>query len=340
MQRLDSRIGRMAPGAGTAAGIALLACACMALAPLPVRAQAQDWPTRPVRVIVPFPAGGPADVLGRMIAARFTEALGQQFVIDNRGGANGNIGAGLLARAPADGYTIMFATTGPLALNKLMYRSAAFDPTRDFAPIILFGEVPLIVVANPALPVKTLQELVAYARANPGKLSYASPSFGSMGHLSAELIQRSAGFSLTHVPYKGSAPAVTDVIGGSVNLAFDLVTTYVQHVKAGTVRALATTASRRAAALPDVPTVTESGVSGYQATGWYAIAGPAGMPQQAILRLNGIANAYLASPEGASRLQDLGVRPIGGTPAEMAQFVRSEIAKWRPVIEPIASKLE
>ena len=313
---------------------------CVATALLAQLAYAQQWPARPVRMVVPYPAGGPADVLARVAAAYFSEALGQQFVVDNRGGANGNIGAIITAKAPADGYTFMFATTGPLALNKLMYKSATFDPERDFAPVILFGEVSLIVVANPALPVKNLRELVALARANPGKLTYASPSFGSIGHLSAELIQRSAGFKLTHVPYKGSAPAAADLIGGSVNLCFDLATTYVQYVKAGTVRALATTAAVRSIALPDVQTVIESGISGYQATGWFGITAPAGTPQEVILRLNRVANTYLASAEGVTRLRDFGVRALGGTPADMAEFIRSEIAKWRPVIEPIAAQLE
>lgn len=304
-------------------------------------AQAQTWPARPVRVIVPFPAGGPADVLGRVMAVRFTEILKQQFVIDNRPGANGNIGAGLLAKAPNDGYTILFATTGPLALNRLMYaKTTTYDPVRDFAPISLFADMPLIVVANQTTPLKTLQEAIAYARTNPEKLTFSSPGLGSMAHLTAELIQRSTGVKLTHIPYKGSSPALTEFLGGSVNLAMDLASTYIPHLKTGNVRALAISTATRFTLLPDVPTVIEAGVPGYHASGWFGIVGPAGMPPAAIAQLNKISNDWLASSEGANRLRDMGARPIGGKPADLDAFVRSELAKWRPVIEPIAAAIQ
>jgi tripartite-type tricarboxylate transporter receptor subunit TctC len=291
------------------------------------QAHAQTWPVRPVRVVVPFPAGGPADVLGRVMAVRYTEALKQQFVIDNRPGANGNIGAALVAKAVNDGYTIMFATTGPLALNKLMYKTTPYDPTRDYAPVSLFADMPLIVVANQTTPLKTLREMIAYARANPEKLTYSSPGNGSMAHLTAELIQRSTGVKLTHVPYKGSAPALTDFLGGSVNIATDLASTYIPHVKAGTVRPLAITTATRFSLLPDVPTVIE-------------VVGPAVMPPAAVAPLNKLANEWLASSEGANRLRDMGARPIGGAPADLGAFIRSEIAKWQPVVEPIAAAMQ
>ena len=304
-------------------------------------AQAQTWPARPVRVIVPFPAGGPADVLGRVMAVRFTEILKQQFVIDNRPGANGNIGAGLLAKEPNDGYTIMFATTGPLALNRLMYaKTTTYDPVGDFAPISLFADMPLIVVANQTTPLKTLQEAIAYARTNPEKLTFSSPGLGSMAHLTAELIQRSTGVKLTHIPYKGSSPALTEFLGGSVNLAMDLASTYIPHLKTGNVRALAISTATRFNLLPDVPTVIEAGVPGYHASGWFGIVGPAGMPPAAIAQLNKISNDWLASSEGANRLRDMGARPIGGKPADLDAFVRIELVKWRPVIEPIAAAIQ
>lgn len=304
-------------------------------------AQAQTWPARPMRVIVPFPAGGPVDVLGRVMAVRFTEILKQQFVIDNRPGANGNIGAGLLAKAPNDGYTILFATTGPLALNRLMYaKTTTYDPVRDFAPISLFADMPLIVVANQTTPLKTLQEAIAYARTNPEKLTFSSPGLGSMAHLTAELIQRSTGVKLTHIPYKGSSPALTEFLGGSVNLAMDLASTYIPHLKTGNVRALAISTATRFTLLPDVPTVIEAGVPGYHASGWFGIVGPAGMPPPAIAQLNKISNDWLASSEGANRLRDMGARPIGGKPADLDAFVRSELVKWRPVIEPIAAAIQ
>ena len=302
---------------------------------------AQPWPVRPVRVIVPFPAGGPADVLGRVMAAHYTEGLKQQFVVDNRPGANGNIGASMAAKAPSDGYTIMFATTGPLALNRLMYaKSTTYDPARDFAPVSLFADMPLIVVSNHTTPLKSLREAIAHARAYPGKLTYSSPGHGSIAHLTSELIQRSTGVKLTHVPYKGSAPALTEFLGGSVNLAMDLASTYIPHLKTGNVRALAISTATRFALLPDVPTVIEAGVPGYHASGWFGIVGPSAMPQAAITPLNKLANSWLASSEGAHRLGDMGARPIGGTPADLGSFVQGELAKWRPVIEPIATSLQ
>jgi tripartite-type tricarboxylate transporter receptor subunit TctC len=314
--------------------IAVLASATLLAA---AQAPAQSWPVRPVRVVVPFPAGGPADVLGRVMALRYTEVLKQQFVIDNRPGANGNIGAALVAKAPGDGYTILFATTGPLALNRLMYKTTPYDPLRDFAPISLFADMPLIVVANQTTPLKSLQEMIAYARANPAKLSYSSPGNGSMAHLTAELIQRSTSIWLTHVPYKGSAPALTDFLGGAVNIAMDLASTYIPYLNTGKVRALAITTATRFAQLPDVPTVIEAGVPGYHAAGWFGIVGPAGMPQTAVAQLNKHSNEWLASKEGVNRLRDMGARAIGGTPVDLHRFVRSELTKWRPVVEPIAA---
>lgn len=202
--------------------------------------------------------------------------------MDNRPGANGNIGANLVAKAPADGYTIMFATTGPLALNRLMYQTTPYDPTRDFAPVSLFADMPLMIVANQTTPLKTLQQAIAHARANPDKLTYASPGHGSMAHLTADLIQRSTGIKLTHVPYKGSSPALTEFLGGSVNMAMDLASAYIAHLKTGTVRALAITTATRFASLPDVPTVIEAGVPGYHAAGWFGMVGPTGMPPAAV----------------------------------------------------------
>ena len=313
---------------------ALMLCAAAAAA------QAQPWPARPVRVIVPFPAGGPADVLGRIAAGKFSEGLGQQFVIDNRGGANGNIGAAIMAKAAPDGYTIMFATTGPLALNHMLYKNTPYDPVKDFAPIVHFGDVPMIVVVNPSLSVKTLAELIAQAKANPGKLTYSSPGRASLGHLVAELVQRSTGTQLNHIPYKGSAPAMVDVLSGAVPITFDLAATYFQHVRAGRVRALAVSTSSRFAQLPEVPTVAESGVPGFHATGWFGVAGPAGMPAAAITRLNRASNDYLTSTEGIARLREQAVRPVGGKPEDFGAFVRAEIAKWRPVVEPLATSLD
>ena len=207
---------------------ALLVAACAAIALGSGLAQAQAWPSKPVRIIVPFPAGGATDLLARSLGQKLGESLGQPFIVDNRAGANGNIGAAAVAKAPPDGYTIMFCTTGPLVFNKIIYKTTPFDPLRDFAPIVLVADVPLLVAAHPSFPVRTLPELVAYAKANPGKVTYSSPGNGSMAHLTAELIQRETGMKLLHVPYKGTAPALTDFVAGVVNISFDLAPTYVR----------------------------------------------------------------------------------------------------------------
>lgn len=303
-------------------------------------AQAQAWPSKPVRIVVPFPAGGSTDLLARSIGQKLGDSLGQPFIVDNRAGANGNIGAGAVAKSPADGYTILFSTTGPLVFNRIIYKATPFDPLRDFAPIVLVADVPLVVAANPSLPVRTLPELIAYAKANPGKVTYSTAGNGSMGHLTAELIQRETGMKLTHVPYKGSAPALNDLVAGIVNLSFDLAPTYVPQVKAGKVNALAVTTSARTPVLPDVPTVVESGVAGYQSFGWFAFVAPAGTPAEVIEKVNAITNTYIASPEGKARLAEFGMGPRGGTPQELGAFMASELARWRPIAEPVAALLE
>ena len=303
-------------------------------------AQAQAWPSKPVRIVVPFPAGGATDLLARSLGQKLGESLGQPFIVDNRAGANGNIGAAAVARAPPDGYTIMFCTTGPLVFNKIIYRTTPFDPLRDFAPIVLVADVPLLVAAHPSFPVRTLAELVAYAKANPGKVTYSSPGNGSMAHLTAELIQRETGMKLTHVPYKGTAPALNDLVAGVVNISFDLAPTYVPLVKAGKVQALAVTTSTRSPVLPDVPTVIESGVAGYQSSGWFAFVAPAGAPADVIEKVNAITNQYIASPEGQARLAEFGMRPLGGTPQALGAFMVSELTLWRPIAEPVAALLE
>jgi len=319
---------------------ALLAAAGVAIALGSGLAQAQAWPSKPVRIIVPFPAGGATDLLARSLGQKLGESLGQPFIVDNRAGANGNIGAGAVAKSPADGYTILFSTTGPLVFNRIIYKTTPFDPLRDFAPIVLVADVPLVVAANPSLPVRTLPELIAYAKANPGKVTYSTAGNGSMGHLTAELIQRETGMKLTHVPYKGSAPALNDLVAGVVNLSFDLAPTYVPQVKAGKVNALAVTTSARTPVLPDVPTVVESGVAGYQSFGWFAFVAPAGTPADVIEKVNAITNTYIASPEGKARLAEFGMGPRGGTPQELGAFMASELARWRPIAEPVAALLE
>lgn len=296
---------------------------------------AEPWPTRSVRVIVPHPAGGSVDALARIITRKLADVLGKPFIVENRGGANGNIGAAAAASTPADGYTLLLTTTGPLVYNRLIYRSTAFDPAKDFAPIVKLSAIPLVVVANASVPVKTIAELVAYVKANPGKLSYASPGTGSMGRLVAELVQSDLGIQLTHVPYAGSAPAMNDLLGGTVNLSFDLLPTYVEHIRSGTLKALAVTTLRRTAILPDAATLAEQGMPKFEATAWTALLGPAGLAPETIATVNRIVNEFLASDEGKRTLLNFGMEPLGGTPDDLAGFMTSELVKWRPVAEKL-----
>lgn len=294
---------------------------------------AEPWPIRPVRVIVPHPAGGSVDAVARMVTRRLADVLGKPFIVENRGGANGNIGAAAAAGAPPDGYTLLFTTTGPLVFNKLIYKSTAFDPAKDFAPIVKVSAIPLVVVANASVPVTDIAGLVAYVKANPGKVSYASPGNGSMGRLVAELLQGDLGIQLTHVPYAGSAPAMNDVLGGRVNLSFDLLPTYTEHIRSGTLRALAVTTANRTKILPEAATLAEQGMPKFEAIGWTALVGPTGLAPETISTINRIVNEFLASDEGKQALLNFGMEPLGGTPGDLATFMASELTKWRPVAE-------
>jgi tripartite-type tricarboxylate transporter receptor subunit TctC len=305
-----------------------------ALAAAPAVA-AEAWPARTVRVIVPHPAGGSVDALARIVTRRLGEALGKPFIVENRGGANGNIGAALAASAPPDGYTLMFTTTGPLVFNKLIYKSTAFDPAKDLTPIAKVSAIPLVVVANASIPVRNISELVAYVKANPGKVSYASPGIGSMGHLTAELLEKDLGIRMTHVPYTGSAPAMNDVLGGRVNLCFDLLPTYTEHIRSNSLKALAVTTLNRTAGLPEAATMAEQGMPKFEAVGWTALVGPAGLAPETVGKLNHIVNEFLVSDEGRSALLKFGMEPLGGTPEDLASFMASELTKWRPVAENV-----
>ena len=299
-------------------------------------AAAQSWPERPVKLIVPHSAGGAPDVMSRLLAKVLAEKLGQPFVVENRVGANGNLGAGSVATAAPDGYTLLFTTTGPLSYNKIVYRaSTTFDPAKDFTPIAEVARMPLIIAANATLPVKSVPELVTYAKANPGKVTFASPGNGSMAHMTADLVQSNLGVQMLHVPYRGSAPAMNDLIGGQVNICFDLASTYAEQVKAGTLKALAITSPKRWPLLPDVPTLAELGMPNFEATGWIAIVGPAGLPADIANKVNKVTNEFIASKEGAEAMDKLGMVPAGGTPDQLRAFMASELAKWTPVAEKI-----
>jgi tripartite-type tricarboxylate transporter receptor subunit TctC len=301
-------------------------------------ASAQAWPTRAVTMVVPFTAGTTSDVVGRSLAEHLGAAIGQTVVIDNRGGAGGNIGAGMVAKAAPDGYTILLATTGPAATNKRMYANLPFDSQRDLAPVALLGKSPVIVVARPNAPVKSIKELVDYGKANPGKLTAGYPGNGTLGHITGELLQVRSGIKIAGAQYRGSAPIMTDLLGGHIDLGMDSMAAYVPNVKEGKLRALAIAGTKRWSVLPDVPTVAEAGIPGFEASVWYALLVPAGTPETVVSKLNAGANAWLKSDATVKMFDSLGIEPSGGTPEELRGFIASEMTKWEPVVQAAGIK--
>jgi tripartite-type tricarboxylate transporter receptor subunit TctC len=311
-----------------------LAVAAGLFAALPSAAIAQAWPTRPVTWIVPFPAGGPADLLARTVATELSAKLGQQFVIENRAGAGGNLGGAAAAKAEPDGYTMLFSTPGPAAVNKLMYANAGYDPEKDLTPIVLVAKSPLIVVASKDAPMKDFKEMIAYARANPGKLNAGHPGNGTLGHITSKLVQLNNNVQITDLPYRGTAPLTTDLLGGQIHTATDFITTYIPLVQDDKIRALAVTSSQRVSKeLPNVPTVAELGLAGFEATAWYAILTPAKTPADIVAKVNAAVNAWLLSPAGKAALEKFVMQGAGGTPADAKAYIASELAKWGPVIK-------
>src|SRR5690242_10886670 len=274
---------------------------------------AADYPTKPIRLVVPFPPGGTTDILARAVAQKLAETWNQQVIVDNRSGAGGNIGADLVAKAAPDGYTLVMGTVGTHAINPNLYGKMPYDHVKDFAPVILVAGVPNVLVVNPSVPAKTVQEFIAYAKANPGKLNFASSGSGTSIHLSGELFKVMTGVQMTHVPYKGSAPALTDLVGGQVQLMFDNLPSSLAFIKAGKLRALAVTSKTRAAALPDVPTIADF-VPGFEASSWFGLLAPAGTPPAVIAKINGEVAKWLATPEAREKLTAQGANVAGGTP--------------------------
>jgi len=298
------------------------------------------YPNKSIRLVVPFPAGGTTDVLARAAAQKLTESLGQAVVVDNRPGAGGNIGAELVAKSAPDGYTLLMGTVGTHAINPSLYPKMPYDHVRDFAPIILVAGVPNVLVINPALPVNSVQELIAYAKANPGKVNFASSGNGTSIHLSGELFKSMAGVQMTHIPYKGSAPALMDLIGGQVQVMFDNLPSALPHIKGGKLRAVAVTSTKRAPALPDVPTIAESGVPGFEASSWFGILAPAGTPRDIVTKINAEANKALQSAEMREKLLSQGAEAAGNTPEYFADYIRSETAKWAKVVKESGAKVD
>jgi tripartite-type tricarboxylate transporter receptor subunit TctC len=311
---------------------ALALAAALAIA-IPSHAPAQSWPSRPVTMVAPFPAGGNNDVIARAIAAALSERLGKQFVVDNRGGAGGNIGAAVVAKAPPDGYTLLFSSPGAIAQNKLMYRNMSYDPDRDFQPVVLVANSPLIIAARKAAPFDDLKGLVAFAKANPGKLNVGNAGQGTIGHITSVLLQMTAGISVVDVPYRGSAPAMTDLLGGQIDAQIDFMTAYIPLVKDGTIKVIALTSSRRSPALPEAPTVIETGVANFEALAWYAIMAPTGTPTEVVQKINAAVNEWLKTDKAKDLLADMAMQANGGSPDDLKAFIASEIAKWGPVIK-------
>jgi tripartite-type tricarboxylate transporter receptor subunit TctC len=293
-------------------------------------ARAQAYPTRPVRIIVPFPPGGPYDIVARLIGPPLSERLGQPFIIDNRPGAGGNIGTEAVVRAPADGYTLLLVGVGS-AINATLYDKLSFVFLRDITPVAAISRVPNIMEVNPSFPAKTVPEFIAYAKANPGKINMASGGNGTAAHVTGELFKMITGVNLIHVPYRGSGPALTDLIGGQVQVTFDPLPSSIEHIRAGKLRALAVTTAARSEALPEIPTVGEF-VPGFEASAWYGAGVPKNTPAEIVDQLNKEVNAALDEPKMKARLADLGGTPLPGSPAEFGKLIVDETEKWGKVI--------
>jgi tripartite-type tricarboxylate transporter receptor subunit TctC len=310
------------------------------LASLPGAALAQAYPSRPIRFVVPYPAGGPLDTIARLLGQKVSESVKQPVVVDNKPGAGGNIGADLVAKSPADGYTILMGAVATHAINPTLYARIPYDPVRDFAAITQVASTPNVLVVNSALPVSNVRELIAHARANPGKLNFGSGSTGSAGHLAGELFKSLAGVEMTHIPYKGAAPAMQDLVGGQVQLMFDNLASSLTQVRAGRVRALAVTTARRTSLAPELPTIAESGLAGFDISTWFGVFAPAGTPRETIARLHDEFTRALAAPDVRERMINLGAEPVGNNPAEFAAYIRAEADKYARVIKASGAKAD
>jgi len=311
----------------------LLLCAALSIAPAIAHAQtAASFPSKPIRLILPYPPGGGSDTLARPLAQRVSENLKQQVVVDNRGGAGGNIGMELAAKSPADGHTIVFALTAQLAVNPALYKKLPYDPVRDFEPITLLATGPYILVVHPSLPVHSVKELIALARSRPGQLTYASSGNGSGGHLANELLNSMAKVKMLHIPYKGGGPALVDLIAGNVQVLFSTWASGRPHIESGRIRALAVSTAKRLSGV-NLPTVAEAGVPGYDAGVWYAFLAPAGTPKDIVAKLNTEILRAAAHPEFRAVLERSAIEPVGSTPEELAKFMKTELVKWARVVK-------
>ena len=301
---------------------------------------AASYPTKSIRIVVPFPAAGTTDILARAVGAEMSKAWGQSVTIENRPGAGGNLGSDVVVKAAPDGYTLLVGAVSPQAINVTLYRDLPYDVMRDFEHITLIAAVPNLLEVHPSVPVKTVKELIDYAKANPGKLNYASSGSGTSIHLSAELFKTLAGVDMVHIPYKGSAPAITDLLAGQVQLMFDNLPSSLAHVKAGKLRAIAVTTAKRSPALPEVPTIAEAGLPAYEASSWFGLHAPARTPKDIISKIYGTVSKALQSKEMAERLSSQVAEAVGNTPEAFTEFVREEIQKWAKVVKASGARVD
>jgi tripartite-type tricarboxylate transporter receptor subunit TctC len=327
---------------GSLAAVLLSAASVLALcaaADAPA-AQSQAYPAKPIRIVVPFPPGGFSDVFARIIGARMSETWGQQVVVDNRPGAGGGIGADIVAKAPADGYTLVMGTIGTHAINATLFSRLPYDPVRDFAPVAFVVEAEGLLTVHPSLPVKTTREVIALARSKPGALAYASAGAGTTSHLAGEVFKTMAKVDITHVPYKGNVPAITDLMSGQTSMLFATLPTVLPQVQANRLRGIAVLGSKRSAALPQMPTLAESGLRGFEVNNWTGVLAPAGTPADVVAKLNAEIVRVMQLPEVQARLPKQGLRFVATTPQQFTEFVKSEKEKWAPIVKATGAKAD
>jgi len=319
----------------------LALAATLALAVLaPQNVHAQTYPAKPVRLIVPYAPGGATDIIARAAAIELSKTLGQPVVVDNRPGAGGNLGADMVAKSAPDGYTMVMSANSLHGITPFLYTKLSYDPNKDLAPVIVFASFANVLALHPGVKANSVKELIALIKAQPGKLSYASSGSGSTIHMSGEMFKQLLGLDITHIPYKGSGPAVSDLMGGQVQMMFDNIPSAISHIRSGKLRALATTGPKRAAVLPELPTMIESGVPGFESTAWFGLAMPAGTPKEIIARMNADGQKAARAPEFVKRMNDLGYEIVGGTPEQMAAMIQDEIKRWGPIVKASGAKVD
>ena len=317
---------------------ALLACG--AAFPFAAFAQAGAYPNRPVRLVVGVPPGGATDLVARIVAEQLSRQTGQQFVVDNRGGAGGNIGAEIVAKSAPDGYTLFLAPIGTMAINPFVYAKIPFDSVKDFAPVSQLTSIPIVMAVNPSVPAKDVREFIAYAKANPGKVNFGSGGNGTQSHISGVMLNSLAGIDMTHIPYKGNGPAMIDLLAGRVVVMFDQISSALPHIRSGKLNALGVTTAKRSAVAPDIPTLAETGLPTFEATTWHGLLAPAGTPRDVIAKLNAETVKALNSPELIEKFKANGIDPVSSTPEQFGALIKSEMQRWGEVVKAAGVKPE